>query len=83
MPWMWTLAFGHREDCTPTHGYEETRGTHLQSYAERLGLDPVLFAGALSPLGVSDQRRQAWRLDLQDDGPVTLPVGRQRDRAGP
>jgi hypothetical protein len=24
-PWMWTLAFGHREDRTPTHGYAETR----------------------------------------------------------
>ena len=22
---MWTLAFGHREDRTPTHGYEPTR----------------------------------------------------------
>jgi hypothetical protein len=22
-PWMWTLAFGHHEDRTPTHGYEE------------------------------------------------------------
>ena len=21
-PWMWTLAFGHYEDRTPTHGYE-------------------------------------------------------------
>jgi hypothetical protein len=21
-PWMWTLAFGHHEDRTPTHGYE-------------------------------------------------------------
>jgi hypothetical protein len=20
-PWMWTLAFGHQEDRTPTHGY--------------------------------------------------------------
>jgi hypothetical protein len=20
-PWMWTLAFGHHEDRTPTHGY--------------------------------------------------------------
>jgi hypothetical protein len=19
-PWMWTLAFGHQEDCTATHG---------------------------------------------------------------
>jgi len=24
-PWMWTLAFGHHEDRTPTHGYESTR----------------------------------------------------------
>jgi hypothetical protein len=24
-PWMWTLAFGHHEDRTPTHGYEVTR----------------------------------------------------------
>jgi hypothetical protein len=21
MSWMWTLAFGHHEDRTPTHGY--------------------------------------------------------------
>jgi hypothetical protein len=25
-PWMWTLAFGHHEDRTPTHGYAPTRG---------------------------------------------------------
>jgi hypothetical protein len=24
-PWMWTLAFGHHEDRTPTHGYAKTR----------------------------------------------------------
>jgi len=23
-PWMWMLAFGHHEDCTPTHGYAAT-----------------------------------------------------------
>jgi hypothetical protein len=23
--WMWTLAYGHHEDRTPTHGYEPTR----------------------------------------------------------
>src|SRR5262249_5143018 len=23
--WMWTLAFGHHEDRTPTHGYAATR----------------------------------------------------------
>ena len=25
MSWMWTLAYGHHEDRTPTHGYEPTR----------------------------------------------------------
>jgi hypothetical protein len=24
-PWMWTLAFGHHEDRTPTHSYAATR----------------------------------------------------------
>jgi hypothetical protein len=24
-PWMWTLAFGHLEDRTPTHDYERRR----------------------------------------------------------
>ena len=24
-PWLWTLAYGHHEDRTPTHGYEPTR----------------------------------------------------------
>jgi hypothetical protein len=28
-PWMWTLAFGHHEDRTPTHGYAATRGAAM------------------------------------------------------
>jgi hypothetical protein len=28
-PWMWTLAFGHHEDRTPTHGYAATRETAI------------------------------------------------------
>jgi hypothetical protein len=24
-PWLWTLAYGHHEDRTPTHGYAATR----------------------------------------------------------
>jgi hypothetical protein len=27
-PWMWTLAFGHHEDRTPTHGYAATRESY-------------------------------------------------------
>jgi hypothetical protein len=30
-PWMWTLAFGHHEDRTPTHGYEPTREAAMVS----------------------------------------------------
>jgi hypothetical protein len=29
-PWMWTLAFGHHEDRTPTHGYEREDGRQLR-----------------------------------------------------
>jgi len=30
MSWMWTLAFGHHEDRTPTHGYAATREVSRQ-----------------------------------------------------
>jgi hypothetical protein len=33
-PWMWTLAFGHREDRTPTHGYEATREAAMAAFAK-------------------------------------------------
>jgi hypothetical protein len=32
-PWMWTLAFGHHEDRTPTHGYEATREAAMAAFA--------------------------------------------------
>ena len=32
-PWMWTLAFGHHEDRTPTHGYEPTREAAMTAFA--------------------------------------------------
>jgi hypothetical protein len=32
-PWMWTLAYGHHEDRTPTHGYEATRQAATHSFA--------------------------------------------------
>jgi len=34
-PWMWTLAFGHLADRTPTHGYAATRG-HDDGIREKL-----------------------------------------------
>ena len=33
-PWMWTLAFRHHEDHTPTHGYEPTREGAMAAFAK-------------------------------------------------
>jgi len=33
-PWMWTLAFGHHEDRTPTHGYAESREAAMAAFAK-------------------------------------------------
>jgi hypothetical protein len=33
-PWMWTLAFGHHEDRTPTHGYATTREAAMAEFAK-------------------------------------------------
>jgi hypothetical protein len=33
-PWMWTLAFGHHEDRTPTHGYAESREAAMTAFAK-------------------------------------------------
>ena len=32
--WMWTLAFGHHEDRTPTHGYAATRENAMVALAK-------------------------------------------------
>jgi hypothetical protein len=32
--WMWTLAFGHHEDRTPTHGDEATREAAMAAFAK-------------------------------------------------
>ena len=33
-PWMWTLAFGHHEDRTLTHGYEPTREAAMAAFTK-------------------------------------------------
>ena len=33
-PWLWTLAYGHLEDRTPTHGYAATREAAMASFAK-------------------------------------------------
>ena len=35
-PWLWTLAFGHHEDRTPTRGYAPTRETATAGFANGL-----------------------------------------------
>jgi hypothetical protein len=32
--WLWTLAFGHHEDRTPTHGYKPTREAAMAAFAK-------------------------------------------------
>src|SRR5262245_43979395 len=43
-PWMWTLAFGHHEDRTPTHGYAATREAAMTAFAKswRREIGPAL-----------------------------------------
>jgi hypothetical protein len=36
-PWMWTLAFGHHKDRTPTHGYAATREAAMAAFAKAGG----------------------------------------------
>jgi hypothetical protein len=45
-PWMWTLAFGHHEDHTPTHGYEPTRDGAMAAFARRVGGGKSLTIGS-------------------------------------
>ena len=33
-PWLWTLAYGHHEDRTPTHSYEATREAAMAAFAK-------------------------------------------------
>ena len=37
-PWMWTLAFGHHEDRTPTHGSATTRETATGAFELASGI---------------------------------------------
>jgi hypothetical protein len=32
--WMWTLAFWHHEDHSPTHGYAATREAAMAAFAK-------------------------------------------------
>jgi len=42
MAWLWTLAFGHHEDRTPTHGYAATREAAMAAFAKSGGANDHL-----------------------------------------
>jgi hypothetical protein len=37
-PWMWTLAFGHHEDRTPTHGYAAICEAAMAAFGKKLAV---------------------------------------------
>jgi hypothetical protein len=47
---MWTLAFGHHDDRTPTDGYEPTRGRD-GGVREKLAAGVVIRSGGSSVFG--------------------------------
>jgi hypothetical protein len=51
-PWLWTLADGHHEDRTPTHGYEPRREAAMaawQAWAKTVGPSPSMCSLNLMP----------------------------------
>jgi hypothetical protein len=54
--WMWTLAFGHHEDRTPTHGYAETHEAAMAAFAKELA-EGMSQVRAPRPPQVADRRR--------------------------
>jgi hypothetical protein len=54
MSWMWTLAFGHHEDRTPTHGYAATREAAMAAFAKSWRRGVVLRSG--SPLSGANRK---------------------------
>jgi uncharacterized protein YjbJ (UPF0337 family) len=60
-PWMWTLAFGHHEDRTPTHGYEATREAANGRVRQELaaGVSPAIFASSRVKHRTDDGSRNA------------------------
>jgi hypothetical protein len=33
-PWLWTLGYGHHEECKPIYGYEATREAAMAAFAK-------------------------------------------------
>src|SRR5262249_52342235 len=86
---MWTLAFGHNEDRTPTHGYEPTREAAMAIASTPCSPLPA----TTSALGYNEDRRklqlmdgwqasEAWRADVRAEYILSEAGGRGRRRCG-
>jgi hypothetical protein len=51
-PWMWTLAFGHHEGRTPTHGYAATRRAAMAAFVKSWRREPEVLVPSLKPSGI-------------------------------
>jgi len=75
MSWMWTLAFGHHEDRTPTHGYADNARGRDGGVREELA--KVRFRGQTG--------KHVLILSLTAFDPsghsLDLPIGLSTDRA--
>jgi hypothetical protein len=65
-PWMWTLAYGHHRDRSPTHGFEARRAEEPYNRQDRGGLWP----DALQPTILRGRRdcRRGYRRGSRSSG---------------
>jgi hypothetical protein len=61
-PWIWTLAFGHLKDRTPTHGYAATRGRD-GGVRQELAAGVILVCAANRPIGENNSSLEMARVD--------------------
>jgi hypothetical protein len=60
---MWTLAFGHHEDRTPTHGLRsDARGRH-GGVRQELAAGAILVCAANCPIGENNSSLEMARVD--------------------
>jgi hypothetical protein len=76
--WMWTLAFGHHEDRTPTHGYEATREAAMAALRRAGGENETsigrTLVGDLQLLQFACRSRLENRMKLQLEWARPIPL---------